>query len=192
MEAKMSRSLSGLLLLIGCGVLSGGMVIASLGSEAGEPFVPVAYDRMRTIELEGSADRVCPLFEPDRRSLWIDWWDPQVLFDPQGGTKAGKVLRIETPHGKSHAILVYIHRHDPEAMSIVYSIIYQEVEIEKREIRCRAKEEGGTAVDVRTIIMGLNDYGNRAVRQHVEAGNVEKGIDLHRDAVDEYLRSGSK
>lgn len=185
----MTRTLPGLLLPIVCVLSTLCVASATRADDESGAFVPVSYDRTRTVELNWMPEQVCPLFEPDQDSLWIDWWKPEVLFHPGGVTKSGKVLRIESPHGEGHAILVYIHRHDPEAMEIVYSILYREVELEKRMVHCRAREGGGTVVEVRTVIIGLNDYGNRAVRQHVEAGNVEKGIDLHRDAVDEYLRS---
>ena len=155
-------------------------------------FRPATFEIEKTIQFDSSPELVFPLFAPEWRRLYDERWKPKVVFSPPGGRKEGMVLRMATPFGDGGAIVSFINRYDPEAMQMRFSILYQDVEIEKYEISCKANPHGGTEATVRINIFGLSEHGNRAVTSYVNGGGLEEVINDWRVAINEYLDKKDK
>jgi hypothetical protein len=130
---------------------------------------------------------VLPLFDPLRSWSLMDMTTPEVLHQPEGGKKQSSVYRVPRPGGHG-GTLIHVDTYDESAKVIRYSILYPDVELEKREIRCNANPDGGTTATVREIIVGLNTYGVRAVSEYVQEGGVQRAIESNGEAINRYLR----
>jgi len=59
-----------------------------------------------TIALDGSVERVTPLFGPIREAEWAPSWTPRFLHPPEGGQREGVVFTTTSANGKERLWLV--------------------------------------------------------------------------------------
>ena len=88
--------------------------------------------------------------------------------------------------------MIFLHHIEADSSEIRYSIIYNEVEIEKLAIDCGEHPEGGTLVSVREVIIGLSPYGNLAVDDYVARGGVVRAIEAISAAVERHLAAAEE
>ena len=170
---------------LGLTAIIGAAAFTAIASDT--PFETVAFDHTGTIGLEGAPGDVCPLFEPARHRLWKTKWPPEVLVTPAAGTLLGQVLRVTAHHDDGRAMIYYVYAHDPAAMAIKYLITYGEIEVQKIEIRCASGADGATEATIRTVTIGLDGPGNKAVRHYVEGGGVERRDAHWQILINDYL-----
>ena len=171
--------------LVLAAIIAAGAVNTTVAADT--PFETVAFDHTGTIGLAGAPGDVCPLFEPERHRLWKTKWAPRVLVTPAAGTLAGQVLRDNGHHDDGGAMIYYVYAHDPGAMAIKYLVTYGEIEVQKIEIRCGAGADGTTEATIRTMTIGLDAPGNKAVRHYVEGGGVAKRNAHWQILINDYL-----
>jgi hypothetical protein len=152
-------------------------------------FTAKSITHTATIQLDGSIDRIFPLFGPVREKEWAPGWDPQILFPAGKDVAEGMVFTVdEKEHGVAYWIIT---RYDPAAHRIAYVNVLPGYLVNRIEIACRAAGEKQTDVTVTYQHTALDHAGNRFVEQ-VDDAYYSKKMAHWQHAIDHLLQTGQR
>jgi hypothetical protein len=70
-------------------------------------FKPERISKCASIELNGSIDKVFPLFGPIREKAWAEGWDPEILYSISGDLEEHMIFRTKA-HSHSEEFYTWI------------------------------------------------------------------------------------
>ena len=144
--------------------------------------------RSATIILDGSLEKVFPLFGAIEEKKWADGWDPVILAPASGELQEGMVFTTRG-HGHSESIYAWIvSKYLPENYRIEYTVStlnrYWVI-----AVQCESNSESETKATITYTFTGLTPLGNE-----INTRDIEKMYETHledwREAINHYLRTG--
>ena len=113
-------------------------------------------ERRHDIVLDGSLDRVFPLFTPIGETLWVDGWQPEFLHPEDGETSKGMVFR--TRHGEEETLWTCVDW-DPAGHRVRYVRVTPVSRFGFVEVTCREAGPGCTQASVAYTFTALTPVG---------------------------------
>jgi hypothetical protein len=147
-------------------------------------FTSQAISRESTIHLDAPVDVVFPLFDAHNEGLWVEGWNPAVIYPGNGPCREHMVFRTEQKfpgEGECTWVKSYVNKERGEVSYTVYTgerlwII---------DVRCR-EDNGRTNASVRYTYIGLCDQGNRRNTQALDI-MYRQNLNDWEQAINDYL-----
>ncbi|MBV9281050.1 MAG: SRPBCC family protein, partial [Chloroflexi bacterium] len=124
-------------------------------------FEPRRATRTASIRLNGSPDRVFPLFTPLGERQWAEGWEPIPIYPASGEAEPGAVF--STRHGDGPPTIWTVTVFDPHARRISYVRVAPGSLHVAVDVRCVADGPNGTHATVTYTYTGLSDRGNESI-----------------------------
>lgn len=116
----------------------------------------IHLDRHHTILINGSIDRVFPLFTPAGETRWVEGWNPEFIHPESGETCEGMVFR--TTHGGEETLWSCL-AWEPGRHHVRYARLTPGSRFGFVEVNCRKRSAEQTVVSVRYILTALSTEG---------------------------------
>ena len=134
-------------------------------------FVAQGVTRTGSIVLEGTIEKVFPLFGPVDEKKWVAGWEPEVVYPATAVMEQGMVFR--TRDGEDQFTWVMTHL-DPARHEVTYHNVAPGFQVRRIEVRCRALAAERTEAVVTYSYVGLSERGNREIAAMDENAYVAK------------------
>ncbi len=146
--------------------------------------------RTSYIQLNGSLDKVFPLFGAIREKEWADGWDPRIVYSTTNLLEEHMVFQTTTEYPGEEADKTWVvSKYVPEQAYIEYTV-FTSLRVYWITIQCR--ENPGTRTtraDVTYIFTGLTEPGNALIEKALESMFVYDLKDWEK-AINYYLETG--
>jgi hypothetical protein len=127
--------------------------------------------RTGTIRLDGSIEKVFPLFTPIEEKKWAPGWDPKPVWPANGEVVEGMVFTVDETPGRAYWVVTH---YDPRRHEVSYANVLPGQTLNRIEITCQSAGVNQTDCTVRYAFVGLSDEGNKFVEMHTEEAYAEK------------------
>jgi hypothetical protein len=114
-----------------------------------------------TMLLEGSPESIFPLLCPVRESEWIETWRCTIAYSDSGFAEQDCVFQTDFPQDGPRDTWVLSRYERPKLVEFVR---VNGIRAIRYTITLRQKAEGKTEAEWKQVITGLNDAGNRFVK----------------------------
>jgi hypothetical protein len=117
--------------------------------------------RAATIRLAAPPDLVFPLFTPLGEKLWVEGWDPLIIYPPDGHAENGAVF---TTHGHDDSDTVWVMtQFEPDRHQATYVRVSQHSHVATIAVQCVAEGTANTSATLTYTFTGLTAHGNEYV-----------------------------
>ena len=142
-----------------------------------------APTQIRSFHLDAPIAQVLPLFTALGEKVWARGWEPQLL---SGREERGSVFRtIHDGHETTWIVVDY----RPSEGRVSYARLAQGSNMGLVDVQCRAASGGGTQVNVRYTLTGLNAQGEAFVSGFLDLEHYSRMIEEWRMAISAALKS---
>ena len=133
-----------------------------------DPFKAKYLDRTIDIKLNGTIDKVFPLFDPINESKWLDNWkiNKKKQKNP-GQADAGLVYKTPGPNGHSDTVWT-VSELDRTNNQIQYFYIQANIKLCRLIISCKENTDGTTTATVNYNFTSLSEKGNVFIEKFTE------------------------
>jgi polyketide cyclase/dehydrase/lipid transport protein len=154
-----------------------------------EQFRSERISRTSAITLDGSIERVFPLFGAVEERKWAEGFEPVVLYPPSEQIEAGMTFTTPASNASEERYTWTVSQYEPEHHRVQYTV-WTANRVWTITIQCRALPGSKTDATVTYMYTGLNTLGNRL---NAEAMATMYRDDLRdwRDQIDHFLKMGS-
>ncbi len=135
----------------------------------------------REFHLDAPCARVFPMFTAEGERAWAPGWNPEML---SGATERGSVFR--TTHGPHETVWIVVD-YQPDRHRAAYARIAQGSNMGLVDVVCR-ESAGGSTIDVRYTLTGLNKEGDDFVREFLSDAHYTRFIEEWRVALSNALK----
>jgi hypothetical protein len=154
----------------------------------GKSFRAERLSRVATITLNGSLEKVFPLFGAIEEKKWADGWDPVVLYPLSDQLEKGMVFTT-TGHGhgeSKYAWIVSGYQMENHLIEYIVSTVNRYWVI---SIECVPTSATETKATIRYTYTGLTELGNEINRHAIEK-MYARNLEDWQEAINHYLRTG--
>ena len=153
--------------------------------------VSTLAERTSVIRLEGSIERVFPLFGPLRECEWAEGWNPKVVWPTDEIVRERLVFLVGSSHGDGRDTLWVVSRYDEHEAVIEYTVLAPET-VYWILIRCRGTDGGeATEAEITYSYVGTTESACLRNAHDLEAKHRHDLKDWEH-AINHYLRTGSR
>ena len=142
--------------------------------------------RTGQITLEGSVDKVFPLFGPVEEAKWAPGWEPSIKYG--GNAELGTVF---TTGLSPHPAIWIVSGYDRNTHSIQYTVVFAEDRVEQLDISCQAASAAESRCDIGYGMTALTDSARGAVEAYTQDKH-ERRIAHWQMAINHYLETGNR
>jgi hypothetical protein len=146
--------------------------------------------RKSFIELNGSLDKVFPLFGAIREKEWAEGWDPRIVYSTTNLLEEHMVFQTATEYPEEEADKTWVvSKYVPDQAYIEYTV-FTSVRVYWITIQCRENPGARTTrAEVSYIFTGLSEPGNALIEKALNAMFVNDLMDWEK-AINFYLETG--
>jgi len=123
-------------------------------------FLPGTASFTGRIRLNGSVERVFPLFSPIGEKGWVPGWDPEILHPIGGFWEEGLIFRTSEEGGMAIWIVSNL---DITAHRVSYHRVEPTLYVARIDVTCDEMSIGVTDVSTVYSFVGLSEEGNDAI-----------------------------
>ena len=123
-------------------------------------FLPLKASFTGRIRLNGSIERVFPLFSPIGEKEWVPAWDPEILHPAGGFWQEGLIFRTSEESGSAVWIISNL---DIAAHRVSYHRVEPTHYVARIDVTCYEVSTGVTDVSTAYTFVGLSDEGNETI-----------------------------
>ncbi len=155
---------------------------------AHETALAAHISRTGTLQLDAPMDRVFPLFDPVKESLWATGWSIQVLHPADGSVCEGMKFITPGHNGRTAAwVLVDLQ---PQEHWIRYARVLPECHAGTIEIRCRSLNQNLTEAAVTYSLVALSGEGERYLAAEFSEERYRHRLAEWQRAIHHYFQTG--
>ena len=155
--------------------------------DAVEKFPAVTFKKVHKAVIPFSVERVFPLFEPQGRQLLYKNWKPTLLKKGEHGSLKGQV---EYSKYDALDVLLTVREYNPDKGHIQYLVVWDDFEIQRIDIYCKAIEEDNTTqLTWMEHNAGLYEKGAHLVRKFVTEGYLDKAVERYVSNIKKHLEN---
>ncbi|MGD8780955.1 MAG: hypothetical protein PVH88_18560 [Ignavibacteria bacterium] len=132
-----------------------------------ENFNANQVQRTYKIELNGTIEKVFPLFTPIEEKKWAEGWEPQVIYPLEEEIKAEMIFRSK--HIDEYPTYWVIADYKPEEHFIRYINFTYDYRVVMLKIKCNKIPNGKTEAVINYTFTGLSEKGNKYVESITES-----------------------
>ena len=125
-------------------------------------FVPSSMELTGGLGVALPVDDAFVLFSPDGERLWIEEWDPELLYPRRVAWAEGQIFR--TCEERGDAVWV-VTAFDPAMHTVEYYRIESNRYVARVRVRCHAESPARTRAEVSYLFVGLTPEGNSDIEQ---------------------------
>ena len=122
-----------------------------------------SVDHTMTFELAVPVEELFPLFSPEGEKLWVPGWDYRDVMGTPDLTEDYVFLTESHDHGTAEAIWV-VKKYDPENWLVEFYKIEPNDKVGVVRVKCKAKGESRTEIEVRYKYIAISANGEAFVR----------------------------
>jgi hypothetical protein len=142
--------------------------------------------RTGQISLQGSVQKVFPLFGPVDEAKWAPGWEPSLKYG--SNAELGTVFTTET---STHPAIWIVTRYDANSHDMQYTTVFPEDRVMQLDIACHPADAAETRCDVAYTITALSDSAIAAVEHYTQDRHDER-IAHWQIAINHYLQTGTR
>lgn len=150
-------------------------------------FTAERISKCSTILLNGSMEKVFPLFGPVLEKEWAYGWNPEIIYSVFGEVEEHMIFRTKAHHAPEDFYTWVITQYDPDQHHIEYTVSTPN-RIWFIGVQCKASD-GKTIATVCYTYTGLNETGNQLNRAALEKMFADDLKDWE-EALNYYLANG--
>lgn len=154
-----------------------------LQSSASTPSTHVK--RSGTMTLQGSVEKVFPLFGPVDESKWAEGWEPSIKYG--SNSEAGTIFTIADPHPMTWVLT----RFDSQNHGLQYVIVPQNDRVAQIDIDCHAASRTETLCQFSYSLTALAPSAQDAIENYTQELHDRRLIHLQM-ALNHYLETGTR
>lgn len=137
--------------------------------------------RTEVIVLPASPDRVFPLFTPVGEKLWVEGWDPEIVYPTSGIAEEGMVFT--TPgHGGSDSFWA-MTEFDERDLRVTYARFTPDSDMCTVAVRCEPGPGGDTRARVTYTLTSLTDRGKEYLAEDFSEKSYRKRMAAWEEAI---------
>jgi hypothetical protein len=150
-------------------------------------FKPERIQKCSSISVNGTVEKIFPLFGPIREKEWAEGWDPEILYSTTNIAEAHMMFRTKSHYRQEEFYYWVITQFDPMLFKIEYTVSTPN-RIWFITISC---EPDGAITRARICytFTGLNETGNQLNRDALEKMFADNLRDWE-EAINYYLKHG--
>ena len=153
--------------------------------------MPAIAERTSVIELEGSIERVFPLFGPLRERQWAEGWNPKIVWPAGEAVRERMVFVTRSSHGQDGDKLWVVSRCDEAQATIEYTVFAKE-SVHWILIRCRSIENGeSTEAEITYTYVGTSEAACFRNARDL-AAKYRHDLKEWEHAINHFLRTGKR
>lgn len=141
--------------------------------------------RSEVIDLPAPPDRIFPLFTPAGEKLWVDGWDPEMVYPESGATEEGMVFTTGRPDGSDSVWT--ITEYDTQNLRVAYVRVTPASDVCTVAVRCEPGPKGGTQAHVTYTLTALTGYGSAYLADDFSEEHHRKRMATWEEAITRYL-----
>jgi hypothetical protein len=151
-----------------------------------QTFSAEQYVQSATIELNGTIERVFPLFTPLGEKNWAEGWDPKMISPSTGSMQEG--LIFQTPdHLHGAPPLTWVVSHYSLTAHQVRYIVTSPLRVAVISVTCTASGKVKTTAVINYILTGMTPEGNELSR-HLIGKMFASNLRDWETAINAYLK----
>jgi hypothetical protein len=124
-----------------------------------QDFKAEQYAQGASIELNGTIDRVFPLFTALGEKNWAEGWNPSLVFPASGEMREGLIFQTPDHVHAAPALTWVVSRYNVSSHQIQY-IITSPIRVAIISVTCTASGKGITTARISYELTGLSTEGN--------------------------------
>ncbi|MGD0038036.1 MAG: hypothetical protein ABSC53_12190 [Bacteroidota bacterium] len=128
-------------------------------------FIPRIASFTGRLHLNGSVERVFPLFSPIGEKQWVPGWDPEILHPSGSFWEEGLIFRTSEESGTAIWIVSNL---DISAHRVRYHRVEPTHYVARIDVTCDVVSIGVTDVSTVYKFVGLSEEGNNAINLMTE------------------------
>jgi hypothetical protein len=144
--------------------------------------------RSEVIGLPAPPDRVFPLFTPAGEKLWVDGWDPEMVYPESGATEEGMVFTTGRPDGSESVWTMT--EYDERNLRVAYVRVTPGSDVCMVAVRCEPGLKGGTRARVTYTLTALTGRGSVYMADDFSEEHHRKQMATWEEAITRYLCRG--
>jgi len=146
---------------------------------------------VRQIILNGTPEKVFPLFGPIEEAKWAPGWAPNVVFSTNAGIEEHMVFTTKGHHQQEADYTWIVSKFDPETMSVEYTVFAAE-RMWWISVQCaETTEKNQTKAEIRYTFIGLTERGNM-MNRHIMSSMFAHDLKDWEEQINYYLETGSQ
>ncbi len=141
--------------------------------------------RSGVIGLPAPPDRIFPLFTPAGEKLWVDGWDPEMVYPESGATEEGMVFTTRRPDGSESVWTM--SEYDERNLRVAYVRVTPGSDVCTVAVRCEPGPKGGTRARVTYTLTALTGRGSAYLADDFGEEHHRKRMATWEEAITRYL-----
>lgn len=150
-----------------------------------EPSQPKRVSRSGVVELPASPDQVFPLFTPAGEKLWVDGWDPEMVYPESGATEEGMVFTTGSPDGGTSVWTMT--EYDEQNLRAAYVRVTLDSDVCTVAVRCEPGPKGGTRAHVTYTLTALTRRGIGSLEDDFSEERYRRRMEIWQEAITGHL-----
>lgn len=148
-------------------------------------FKPARIGKCSTIELNGPATKVFPLFGPVLEKRWAEGWDPEIIYSATGLIEKHMIFRTKANHETEDFFTWIVTDYQPEQYAIEYTVSTAQ-RVWFIRVQCRAEHSMKIATICYTYT-GFTPLGNDINQAAIKKIFV-RNLEDWEEAINNYLK----
>ena len=141
--------------------------------------------RSEVIGLPAPPDRVFPLFTPAGEKLWVEGWDPEMVYPESGATEEGMVFTTRCLDGSDSVWTMT--EYDERNLRVACVRVTPGSDVCTVAVHCEPGPKGGTRARVTYTLTALTGRGGTYLADDFSEEHHRKQMATWEEAITRYL-----
>ncbi len=153
-------------------------------------FVARRISQTRRLKLNSSLKTVFPLFGPIKERLWVQGWDPEIVYLNAEEIAEHMIFRTPPRFEKEPPYTWILSKYAPERAFVEYTVFTPE-RLWTIAVQCEETTPQTTQAEITYTYTGLSEQGN-ALNEKALAAMYANDLKDWEEAINHYLKTGEK